>query len=290
VSIAILLCYAQQDKVRADQLKDHLSSLERNARITILDYGNIVPGAEWKQEIDKHLKEAQIILLLISSDFLASDYCYKVEMREAIQRHERKEAQVIPVLVRPVHWQDAPLDKLRSFLPDNGKAISKWTDRDEGFTNVTSGIVKVLEQWNSHSLPDPTVERGALMTNLDQLIEAVKLHIQPEPRAMATAKTLQQLSIFIPNDVTLADLITGWQILSHSSKQDEEPAISQRRVTCDELASIASQFTKEQGNLAQAVKTWQIWRDAFKNGNDPRKDTMTATFARELAELQKASH
>src|SRR5205823_13086181 len=133
----------------------------------------------------------------------------------------------------------------------------------EGFKNVADGIAKVIEQWNTQSLPGPTAERKALMANLDQLIATVKVHMQPEPRALATASTLQQLSIFIPNDVTLADLVGGWQTLSRASQQGEEPATAQRRVTCSELAHLASQFTTEQGNVAQAIKTWQIWRDAF---------------------------
>ncbi len=208
-------------------------------------------------------------------------------MQRAIERHECKEARVIPIILRPVHWKEPPLDKLQ-VLPDRAKPISKWTDRDEGFKNVVDGIVKVMGQWNAHRLSDPVVERRVLMASLDQLMEAVKLQMQPQPRAMATARTLQQLSIFIPNEVTLADLVVGWRTLSHSSKQEEEPATSQRRVTCSELANMASQFTANQGNLAQAIKTWRIWLDAFKNSGDPRQAAMARAFARELTELQES--
>jgi hypothetical protein len=130
------------------------------------------------------------------------------------------------------------------------------------------------------------------MAMLDQLVEAVKAQMLPPGRGIATANTLQQLSVFIPNDVTLADLIVGWRILSHPSKQGEEPAVSQRRVTCGELANIASQLTAEQGNVAQAIKTWRVWADvdAFRNSGDPRHATMLRTFARELTELQEAPH
>ncbi len=287
--VTILLCYAHQDERMVSQLKNHLSLLEHNGLIALWDYGNISPGAEWEQEIDKHLDEAQIILLLISSSFLASKYCYSVEMQRAIGRHERKEARVIPIILRPVHWNKPPIDKLQ-VLPDRAKPISTWTHRDEGFENVADGIVKVIAQWNAHSLSDPIAERRVLMAHLDQLIETVKLQMQPLPRAMATASTLQQLSIFIPNEVTLADLVVGWRTLSHSSKQEEEPATSQRRVTCSELANMASQFTTDQGNLVQAIKTWHIWLDAFKNSGDPRQAAMARTFTRELTELQEAMH
>ena len=127
------------------------------------------------------------------------------------------------------------------------------------------------------------------MPIFDQFVEAVRLQLQPQPRAMATANTLQQLSIYVPNDVTLADLIVGWRILSQPLQPEEEVPITKRRITCGELADVASQFTIEQGNIAQAIKTWRVWADvdAFKTG-DPRHNTMLSTFARELAELQAA--
>ena len=212
--------------------------------------------------------------------------------RRCQHRHERKEARVIPVILRPVNWNIAPVDKLQA-LPDHAKAISTWRNRDEGFKNVADGIIKVIGQWNAHGLPDPVAERKALIANLDQLIETVKSQMQPPPRALATASTLQQLSVYIPNEVTLADLVVGWRTLSHASKQQEEPATANRRVTCGELAQMASQFTTDQGNLSQAIKTWRIWRDVFTDRTDrgdPRQAAMAKTFARELTELQEAMH
>ncbi|MBA2285651.1 MAG: toll/interleukin-1 receptor domain-containing protein [Ktedonobacteraceae bacterium] len=287
----VLLCYAREDEGMAGKLKKHLSGLEHNGRIALWDYGNISPGSEWKQEIDKHLDEAQIILLLISASFLGSHYCYSEQMQRAIERHERREARVIPVILRPVLWEVPPLDKLQP-LPDRQKPIIRWSPRDEGYRKVAVGLDTVVSQWHSHSLPGPTAERKALMANFDQLIAAVKLHMQPEPRALATANTLQQLSIFTPHDVTLADLMVGWRTLAQPKQQGEEPAVSQRRVTCNELAEMASQFTTDQGSLAQAIKTWHAWLEFFKNRGapgDPRQDAMVKTFARELTELQEAT-
>ena len=127
------------------------------------------------------------------------------------------------------------------------------------------------------------------MADLDQLIATVKLQLQPPARAEATATTLQELSIFIPNDVTLADLMVGWRTLSRSTQNEEDIATERRRITCGELADIASGFTSEQGNVEQAIKTWQIWRDAFQRSDDARQVTMSKTFGRELIELQEAS-
>lgn len=265
-----------------------MSLLEHNETITIWDYGNISPGAEREQVVGSYIDEAQIILLLISADFLDSHYLYKVVVQKAIERHERKETRVIPIIMRSASWEGPPLDKLQA-LPDNAKAIALWRDRDEGFTNVVEGLIKVTKQWEAHSLAEPVAQRKMFMAQLDQLIqlfEAVNLQLQPPERAMHTVNTLKQLSIYTPNETTLADLVAGWQTLSHSAQEEEDIATSRRRITCGELATIASQFTTEQGNLAQAIKTWGIWRDAFKNSDDPRQAAMEKTFTRELKELQ----
>jgi len=289
MAVTVLLCYAREDERMAQQLKKHLSLLERNKSIAIWDYGDIDPGTERDEEIKSRLTKAQIILLLISASFLSSDYCYEVEMQHSIERHERKEARVIPVILHDCHWNEVPLDKLQA-LPDNAKPIADWRRQDKGYTNVADALAKIVRQWNNRNLPGPSPERKVLMANLDKLVEAVKAQMQPEPRAIATAYTLEQVNVYTPVEVTLADLITGWRVLSQpKNKAGEEIAIAQRRVTCGELASIASQFTTEVGSLAQAIKTWDIWQKAFKNRDDPRQMAMARTFARELVELQEAA-
>jgi hypothetical protein len=288
---SVFLWYADEDKRLVNQCKDHLSWLVEKGFITLWDHSNINPGEEWEGRLEEYLNKAEIILLFISASFLASKQRYDIGMQQAITRHERKEASLIPIILRPVLWQEAPLDKVLEPLPEGGKAISRWTSRDDGFTNVAQGILKVVRQWDTNSLPDPIERRKMLVANLEQLIEAVKSEMQPTPRANATAATLQQLSVFIPTEVTLADLIVGWQTLSHP-KGEEEPKIVQRRLTCGELARLAAPFTTEHGDLAQAIKTWSIWINvfAYKDKNDPRQKAMTETFTRELAELQAANH
>ena len=126
------------------------------------------------------------------------------------------------------------------------------------------------------------------MINFDRFIEAVEQQMQPEGRAQPLAGTLQQLLAFIPDDVNLADLVAGWQILARPQSQNEEASVAHRRKICAELSAIAAQFTSEPGNLAGAVKTWQEWQDAFQGSGDPRQAAMAKTFARELVELQSA--
>lgn len=148
-SVEIFCCYARKDQELLHVLKTHLIPLQRQGRITLWADTNISAGAEWENELKKHLNTAQMILLLVSPDFMASDYCYSKEMLRAMQRHEAGETRVVPILLRPVDdWQSAPFGKLQ-VLPTNAKPIMgrSWRrDLDEAFRNVAEGIRKAVEQ------------------------------------------------------------------------------------------------------------------------------------------------
>jgi len=105
----------------------------------------ITAGQEWRGAIDQHLEESNIILLLISPSFLRSDYCYDVEMKRALEKHEAGEARVIPIIVRPVDLIGAPFSKLQA-LPEGAKPITRWSNRDQGWKNVASSIRKACEE------------------------------------------------------------------------------------------------------------------------------------------------
>ena len=122
---------------------------------------------------------------------------------------------------------------------------------------------------------------------VDQFLEAVRLQMQPEGRAQHMAGMHRYLRTLLPDDVTLADLAAGWQVLAER-RNDTNSAVRSRRQTCAELAAIAAQVTSEPGELARAVKAWQAWQEASQSSADPRLMAMRATFARELGELQSA--
>ena len=138
--LKVFCCYAREDESWLRELKIHLEPLQRTGLITLRSDIDISAGANWKNEIHQHLNTAQIILLLISPDFMASDYCYSIEMKEALIRHKSGKAQVIPIILRPTaHWQEPPLGDLQA-LPRNTQPITRWEDKDEAFLNVTEGI------------------------------------------------------------------------------------------------------------------------------------------------------
>lgn len=114
---------------------------------------DISAGKQWKDEISSYLNTANIILLLISADFLASDYCYSIEMTRALQRHDKGDARVIPIIMRPVDWQSAPFSKLQ-VLPTNGTPVSNWRSLDDAFLNVAQEIRKTVQELFIDQLKD----------------------------------------------------------------------------------------------------------------------------------------
>src|SRR5947209_518006 len=137
--VKIFCCYAHKDEVLLNQLKTHLRPLQREGLIDLWHDRNISAGTEWEKEISEHLNTAQIILLLVSPDFIDSDYCYSVEMKRAIEHHEGGDARVIPIILRPVDLQGTPFAQLL-LLPKDGLPITKWRNRDEAFVTVLEGI------------------------------------------------------------------------------------------------------------------------------------------------------
>ena len=144
-AIEIFYSYSRKDEQLRDELDAHLSLLRRQKLITGWYDRAIEGGEEFSEEIAAHLNSAPIILLLISPSFIASDYCYEKEMMRAMERHEAGEARVIPVILRPCDWHQAPFGKLNA-LPRDGKPAVNWSNRDEAFLDVAKGVRAVVDR------------------------------------------------------------------------------------------------------------------------------------------------
>jgi hypothetical protein len=126
-SIEVFISYHQKDEELREELERHLATLLREQTITSWHKREIIAGQEFQDEINKHLKRAGLILLLVSPDFIASDYHWTVEVTRALEQNAAGKARVIPVLLRYADWDNPPIDKL-SPLPSNRKPIKSWTD------------------------------------------------------------------------------------------------------------------------------------------------------------------
>ena len=135
--------YSHKDEALRDQLDTHLKILERQQLIQPWHDRRIDPGMDWAKDIDDNLNQADIILLLISADFISSQYCYKIELPHALKRHQDREATVIPIILRPVDWKAPELSRL-NVLPTDAKAVTQWSDRDAAWHNVETGIKRVI--------------------------------------------------------------------------------------------------------------------------------------------------
>ncbi len=152
----VVISYAQEDRLFYEKLQAHLSNLRRQKVISDWNNDDISPGTEWEQQIKSRLNTAQIILLLISADFMNSELCYSTEMELAIQRHDANQARVIPIILRQVDWEGAPFAKL--IPPSKDKPIGKGKDPDEAFTSAVKDIRKAIEDLDKKAVPASLLE------------------------------------------------------------------------------------------------------------------------------------
>jgi hypothetical protein len=154
--------YSHKDESFRQALDISLAQLKRSALISVWDDRKILPGQEWGEEIDRSLEDADLILVLVSFDFLNSEYAYGREMQRAIERHKSGAARVVPIIVRASDWQHGPLGTLQ-VLPSNGKPVSEWPDPDQAWLDVVRGLRKLLKIQGPHSpgRSDRPLRRGS---------------------------------------------------------------------------------------------------------------------------------
>jgi molecular chaperone DnaK (HSP70) len=142
--IQIFISYAHVDEAYKKRLIASLSPLKRLGLIDIWNDREIIPGTLWEQDgIYRNLEQADIIILMISSDFINSDYCFDKEIRKARERQLLNEVSVIPVVIRPTHWKKLDIARLQA-LPRDGKPVSTWANEDEAWQNIVEGVEKVV--------------------------------------------------------------------------------------------------------------------------------------------------
>lgn len=150
----VFISYSHKDQAMREVLADHLATLQREGVIDVWHDRKIAAGEAWAGEIDANLEAADIVLCLVSAGFLASTYCGDIELKRALERHETGDARVIPVILKPADWNNTPLGGLQA-LPSEGKAVTKWTNRDEAYLSIARGIRDVARQLAREPPPPP---------------------------------------------------------------------------------------------------------------------------------------
>lgn len=158
MSIKVFISYSHKDESFKEELVEHLSSLKRNNIIDLWHDRCITAGAEWKNEIDSNLADSNIILFLVSSSFLASDYCMNKEAKQAMEQHDNQQSILIPIILRAVDWHEEEISRFQA-LPKDAKPINSHNNKDEAWLDVVNGIKKTLETMKKksnqpqHSIP-----------------------------------------------------------------------------------------------------------------------------------------
>ena len=146
--VDLFYSYAHEDEALRDELAGHLKIMERRGVIRPWHDRCLTHGQKWDGEINTQLETADLVLLLVSKDFINSDYIWSHELDVAIKRHERGEASVVPVMLRAVDITDAPFAALQG-LPTDLRPVTSWPNLDEAWTDVAKGIRRTVEQIRS---------------------------------------------------------------------------------------------------------------------------------------------
>ncbi|WP_257386744.1 toll/interleukin-1 receptor domain-containing protein [Tahibacter caeni] len=154
MAFKLFVSYAREDKSYREQLGKHLAALRRPGLVEVWHDGMIVAGQRFASAIDAQLNAADVILLLVSSDFLDSDYCYSIEMQRALEREQRGEACVIPVIVRPCAWKLTPFHGLQ-IAAGEWPALSQWPNVDEGYAQVVLAVRAAIDGLAARRLASP---------------------------------------------------------------------------------------------------------------------------------------
>ena len=193
---SVFFSYSHVDEALRDQLEKQLAMLRRQGVIETWHDRRIGAGNEIDAAINEHIDSDEVILLLVSPDFLASDYCYDIEMTKALARHEAGTAKVIPVILRACDWHHAPFGKLLA-VPRDGKPVTQWPDRDQGFLEVAQAVRAAAEQLGGAPVTRKTIAssvhaaKGALHAQ-DPLPSSPSVHTVRSSN-LRLAKTFSEL-------------------------------------------------------------------------------------------------
>jgi hypothetical protein len=161
--LALFYSYSHKDERHRDALAAHLSLLKHQNIIRDWYDRKIDPGQEWRDQIQDNLDAADIILFLVTADFLASDFVWDEEVARAMARHEEGTARVIPIIVRPVEWTRAPFGRLQA-LPRDAKPVTIWDNRDSAWLDVARGVAQAVETFAAGLSSEEDARRPSIVT------------------------------------------------------------------------------------------------------------------------------
>jgi hypothetical protein len=189
----VFISYSHKDEFYREELEKHLISLKRNGLVETWTDRKILPGEEWENQIHSELENADIILLLVSSDFLASNYCYEVEGQKALAQHEAGLSIVVPLILRHCDWKDTPFGKFQG-LPTDAKPVKEFADLDNAFLSIVTQLKKIIEKERINKNESVKIK----ITNLD--IQTITADVFVLDYYGKNDKTDQQVFKIVPSN------------------------------------------------------------------------------------------
>ncbi|HEY4317168.1 MAG TPA: toll/interleukin-1 receptor domain-containing protein [Herbaspirillum sp.] len=241
---SVFFSYTHVDESLRDQLEVHLSLLKREGLISAWHDRRIVAGDNLDDSIDEQLEKADIILLLVSANFIASEYCFATEMKRAVERHKAGEARVIPVILRACDWHSAPFGKLNA-VPTDGKPVTSWPNQDEAFANIAKSI------------------RTAVAAKAVSLLPQARDAVLSTQTARPAAATEQVLSVHLPRSSNL-------RVKQQFSDLDRDTFVSQTfdfiaRFFEGSLQELETRHSQFQGRFSR-IDTRRFTASIYKDG------------------------
>jgi len=293
--VEVFCSFADEDAPLQEQLEHHLSLLRREGQITTWHKRQITAGSNWQVELDQHLQTASLILLLISPDFFASDYHYGVELQRVMERYDAHEVQVIPILLRPCNWKDAPFEKLQ-VVPRNKIPLTQWSNLDAGLTEVVQEIRLALQNLPSMPFSMPTLKRplwnvpygrNPYFTGRDELFDHLDQYLTPTEQTASVEN--RRVALTQPHAIKGLGGIGKTQIaIEYAYRSRElgrymhifwvnaasvETIIASFVTIADQLPSLAAHDETDQHKLVEEIKRWleqckERWLLIFDNADE----------------------
>ncbi|XXT22297.1 SUMF1/EgtB/PvdO family nonheme iron enzyme [Sorangium sp. So ce429] len=187
MAVNVFISYAPADRSYLEALEAHLAPLKRQGLVSMWHRGRIGAGAARDESIAAELSAAEVVVLLVSEAFLASDSCYEQELDAALERHRRGAARVVPVVVRACDWEGTALAKLEA-LPRDGGAVTSWDNPDEAWRDVVRGIRAAVEEAAVSARQEAVLARPAPASALAATLREAEEAIRAIDRQIAAAQ------------------------------------------------------------------------------------------------------